>query len=125
MSQDLATVRRMTAFNGPGPLRVGQEVWTDYPHRLDARVRVATRRGEVREVSRWELPGVAHHVALVLRLKPRPTWRTRARFWALLGPLGVGVALSLGWAVWTARWWLLLLAAGWVGVKLIRRRIAS
>jgi hypothetical protein len=74
-------------------LRVGEEWWTDNPHRLAARLRSDRTVAEVR---RYALaPG--RHGAVVRRLKPRPpAWRSPA-----LAIGGAGVILGLfGISVW-------------------------
>jgi hypothetical protein len=119
MSRALATRHLLTGAPIPNRLLPGQELWRDNPHRLAARITQAKRRGQVLELRRWELaPGL--HVALVLRLKPRPTWRTRAPLWALLGLLGLAAVTVVGRALAEALGFL-----GWLAVPAVMLSLAA
>jgi Flp pilus assembly protein TadB len=126
MSRAVA-VRPLRVSGLPARLADGQEWWEDNPHRLASRLAVAKRRGEVAELGRWEMvPG--RQGALVRRLKPRPTWATHARRWALLGVLGLAAVALLMVAVWVvvgALIALLPLILGFLAVALLLLRMAT
>lgn len=78
------------------------EVWTDTRYALLARVKAATKRGEVREVGAWKtVPGAPGWYSVqVWRLKPEtPAWR-RAAPWVAGGLVALaGVVAAIGWAL--------------------------
>lgn len=107
MSTDLVRRKAAEAVRMPRgvTLAPGQEWWVASPHLLAARIR-ADRR--VAEVARYELSPDLHG-ALVARVRPRPTWRSKLALWALLGLLGAAAVGLVAYVLVTL--WPLILAA--------------
>ncbi len=99
----LARIQRLH----PGAIGYGRAEGPRY--RLDALLKQMARRGEIEPL--WKLkkeirPGVVV-VPYVRYLTPAQVRRRRALLYAGVLSGGLAAALLLGWAVWSARWWLL------------------
>lgn len=106
----------------PFQLSPGQEWWTDYPHRLTARLRVEQRKGNIEVIRVYRPPASLRAGALVQRVRPRrPEWERPAAI--ALGAVSASLLLAtLAVRIWPVLLALLLLAGPPVAWRALRSR---